>query len=196
MASEEQVRRLREQSGADEASCRMALERSGGDLLDAFLYLERQGKCTGGGAQGSFTTAPAGMDAAARMALASVPEGKGKRGGKTTQEVPEWKDILAEVWRMGVDLLRRAVVNQLEVWRGGRMMTSVPVLIVVLLLIVAFWVVVPLLIVGLLMGCRYRFAGPDLGSEKVGRGMDAVSATVDEVVEQVKQGFRENGKKS
>lgn len=191
MASEEQVARLREQTGADAAACAKALEHSDGDLLDAFLYLEGRGQCFREGT-GSFTTAPGeSAEAAVKMALELPEKKKGRKGEKDDQ----WKDFLRELGRMGADLLRRSVVNQLSVWRKGRLVTSVPVLILVLLAIVAFWVTVPLLILGLVVGCRYQFVGPDLGNEKLGKVMDGVSSTVDDVVEQVKKGFRESGKK-
>ena len=107
----------------------------------------------------------------------------------------EWHDWAREVAEMAKNLLRHATVNQLEVWHGGRLMTSVPVLILVLLVVLAFWVTVPLLLAGLVLRCRYRFVGPRLGKGSINDMMDNVSATVGDMVDQVKREFQDTDKK-
>ncbi len=186
----EQVERLREKSGASYEECRDALERSGGDLLDALILLERMGKSGSGAHGGTYTTQPGGgVDEAARLVLQTTQPQGGKK--KSKEGGGDW---LRELWGALVNLLRHSTVNQFEVWRKGRLMTSIPILILVLLVIVAFWVSVSLLVLGLVLGCRYRFVGPDLGRERVNSVVDNVSATVDGVVEQVKQSFRGAGR--
>ena len=88
-----------------------------------------------------------------------------------------------------VDLLRHSTVNQFEVWRHGEMMTSLPVLILILLILVAFWISVPLLLLGLFFGCRYRFSGPDLEKSGAGDAVNRVTGVVGDAVEQVKDAF-------
>lgn len=183
----EQVERLREKSGATYEACRDALERTDGNLLDAVILLERAGYSRTAGA--TFTTKPGEKAAeAARMVLS--PE-SGHRGGKKRSD---WRDGAAEVWEAGKNLLRHAVENQFEVWRRGEMMTSMPVLILALLIILVFWISMPLLIIGLFLGCRYRFAGPDLGKESVNSVMDSMSDTVDGMVREAHREFT-GGKK-
>ena len=183
----EQVERLREKSGATYEACRDALERTDGNLLDAVILLERAGYSRTAGA--TFTTKPGEKAAeAARMVLS--PE-SGQRGGKKRSD---WRDGAAEVWEAGKNLLRHAVENQFEVWRRGEMMTSMPVLILALLIILVFWISMPLLIIGLFLGCRYRFAGPDLGKESVNSVMDSMSDTVDGMVREAHREFT-GGKK-
>ena len=53
---------------------------------------------------------------------------------------------------------------------GFRLLSALTVL--VLLLVFAFWVCVPLLVIGLFTGFRYSFSGPELGRENVNRAMD------------------------
>lgn len=183
----EQVERLREKSGATYEACRDALERTDGNLLDAVILLERAGYSRTAGA--TFTTKPGEKAAeAARMVLS--PE-SGQRGGKKRSD---WRDGAAEVWEAGKNLLRHAVENQFEVWHRGEMMTSMPVLILALLIILVFWISMPLLIIGLFLGCRYRFAGPDLGKESVNSVMDSMSDTVDGMVREAHREFT-GGKK-
>lgn len=184
----EQVERLREKSGATYEACRDALERTDGNLLDAIILLEREGHSPTAGA--TFTTKP-GQRAAEAARLVLSPESGRSGGGKRRSD---WRDGAAEVWEAGKNLLRHAVVNQFEVWRRGEMMTSMPVLILALLIVLAFWISMPLLVIGLFLGCRYRFAGPDLGRDDVNGVMENMSDTVDGMVEQVRREFADGEK--
>ena len=124
----EQVERLREKSGATYEACRDALERTGGNLLDAIILLEREGHSRTAGA--TFTTRPGEKAAEAARLVLSPENGQSGRGKKRS----DWRDGAAEVWEAGKNLLRHATVNQFEVWRRGEMMTSMPVLILALLI--------------------------------------------------------------
>lgn len=184
----EQVERLREKSGATYEACRDALERTGGNLLDAIILLEREGHSRTAGA--TFTTRPGEKAAEAARLVLSPESAQSGRGRKRS----DWRDGAAEVWEAAKNLLRHATVNQFEVWRRGEMMTSMPVLILVLLFILVFWITVLLLIIGLFLGCRYRFVGPDLGKASVNSVMDSVSDTVDGMVEEVRREFADEKK--
>ena len=103
----------------------------------------------------------------------------------------EWnRGQLRELLLAFLNLLRHSLANQFEVWRGGEQLTSIPILILIILLIVAFWIVVPLLIVALFFGCQYRFSGPDMNREKANEVMDKVSHSVGRMVDQVKERVR------
>ena len=128
----EQVERLREKSGATYEACRDALERTGGNLLDAIILLEREGHSRTAGA--TFTTRPGEKAAEAARLVLSPESAQSGRGRKRS----DWRDGAAEVWEAGKNLLRHATVNQFEVWRRGEMMTSMPVLILALLIILVF----------------------------------------------------------
>ena len=55
----------------------------------------------------------------------------------------------------------------------------------VLLLIFAFWVCIPLLVIGLFAGYRYAFTGAELGRESVNNAMDKAAEAVERVKEEV-----------
>jgi len=109
------------------------------------------------------------------------------QGGKGTQS--SFKEQLRQLLAAGLDLLRHATVNQFQVWRNGEMTTSMPVLILILLVVAAFWISLPLLVLGLFFGYKYRFAGPDVEDNKVSETMGRVSDAVHGMVEQVKDEF-------
>ena len=62
--------------------------------------------------------------------------------------------------------------NRFEVRKGEEMILELPVTALVLLLIFAFWVCIPLLVIGLFAGFRYSFSGAELGRESVNHAMD------------------------
>ena len=103
---------------------------------------------------------------------------------------------LRELLAAAVDLLRHCTVNQFEVWRNGERMTALPVLILILLVLVAYWISLPLLVVGLFFGCKYRFSGPDLDKNRVGEVVNQVSAKVGDAVGQVRDEFKREFDKS
>ena len=66
----------------------------------------------------------------------------------------------------------------------------------ILLVLVAYWISLPLLVVGLFFGCKYRFSGPDLDKNRVGEVVNQVSAKVGDAVGQVRDEFKREFDKS
>ena len=186
-----QVETLRDRAGVSEAEAREALERNGGDLLEALLDLERLGKSHTSGKGGFYSTQPKAGAGADALVLSAPAQGSGADRRNAGNH-------LGTLWRALLDLFQRTLSNQFEVWRGDRMTTSMPVLVLVLLTVFFFWITVPLLVVGLLFGYRYRFGGPDLDRESVDRVMRQVSDTVTDVTDNVRREWnkrRRKGKK-
>ena len=53
--------------------------------------------------------------------------------------------------------------------------------LLVLLIIFVFWVVFPLLIIGLFFGFKYRSRGPDLEREDINRAMDSMAGVAENI---------------
>ena len=88
------------------------------------------------------------------------------------------------------------MVNRFEVWRNGELMTSLPVLILILLVLVAYWISLPLLLLGLIFGCKYRFSGPDVDGNRAGEAANRAADKVRDAVGQVRDEFRREFGKS
>ena len=205
----EQVERLRAHAAVSYEEARRALEACDGDLLDALILLEREGRIPPGGGRGAFfTTQPgAAPEPPQKRRVRDGPPASGKDekrfwglavtagGHRGREERGSWRARLRELLAAALDLLRHCTVNQFEVWRNGERMTALPVLILILLVLVAYWISLPLLVVGLFFGCKYRFSGPDLDKNRVGEVVNQVSAKVGDAVGQVRDEFkREFGK--
>lgn len=174
----ELVERLREKADVSYAQAKQALEYSQGNLLDALIYLEEQGAIPRP-QQGYYSTQGPAAPAEPEQQLAVQ---RRPRGGPGRTRRP--------IRRLFTALRRALVENELEVWRRQEPVTAVPVLILIILLVFAFWVTIPLLILGLFFGFRYRFSGPDLEREAINSVMEKMATTADDVGQQVMDELR------
>ena len=113
---------------------------------------------------------------------------------------PDFRRLRVEAERRAREKKRRAPgageVTLREIWQELERMTALPVLILILLVLVAYWISLPLLVVGLFFGCKYRFSGPDLDKNRVGEVVNQVSAKVGDAVGQVRDEFKREFDKS
>lgn len=205
----EQVEQLRAHAAVSYEEARRALEACDGDLLDSPdpAGAGRAGFRRAAGGALFLPPSPCRPGAAALRAhpgAGGVREGReavlgaGRDRGRPPRPggAGSWRARLRELLAAAVDLLRHCTVNQFEVWRNGERMTALPVLILILLVLVAYWISLPLLVVGLFFGCKYRFSGPDLDKNRVGEVVNQVSAKVGDAVGQVRDEFKREFDKS
>lgn len=183
----EQVERLRERADLSYEEARAVLEEAEGSLLDALILLERQGRLRpGAGESAHYSTRPSGEGEAAGAQSQ-------QDGGQ--QEPPQFFGLALVTDGEGAgrffrNLLRRSLENSLEVYRREELMVAIPLLIAALLLLLAFWVCLPLLVIGLAAGCRYRLAGPDFDRSPAGERVNQAASTVEHTVERMKDQAR------
>lgn len=167
----EMVERLKEKANVSYAQAKEALEYSGGNLLDALIYLEEKGAIPRE-EQSYFSTkseTPPPPPPAEPLP-AQLPKKK--------QKAPKRPRSGRGGARRFFTVLRRWLVdNELEIWRRDQPVTALPVLILVLLLCCAFWVTALILVLGLFLGFRYRFSGPDLERDDINGMMGSVADT-------------------
>lgn len=177
----EQVERLKQSTGATEEEARAALRAAGGDLLEAVLWLERQGKRPAPSG-GTYSTRPGGETGTVLTVPASPASGKGAGAEGTGRRL----------WAALVELFRQSMRNRFEVVRRGVVLVSIPVLVLAVLVLAAFWVVVPLAVVGLFCGCHYYFSGAELGRECIHNVMASVAETAERIKRHVKNDLGKN----
>ena len=185
----EQVERLREKADVSYAKAKEALEYSGGNLLDALIYLEEQGAIPR--QEGAyFTTRGETPPPPPPAPPAPEPEAE-TGGGKKKKKKRPAREAKAGGRPSLLQTLRRWLIdNELEIWRKDKPVTALPVLILVLLVIFAYYVTIPLLILGLFLGFRYRFSGPDLERDSLNDVMDNVADTAADLGRQVMDELR------
>ncbi|MDR2615990.1 MAG: ubiquitin [Oscillospiraceae bacterium] len=177
MVSLDQVEKLREKANVTFEEAKDALERSGGDMLDAVIYLEQQGKTIippGGGRWGG-----------SEQAGEAGGSGGGGEGGAKARR--DGTALLRRIGKLFLKLFNLGCTNYLDVTRNGETVLSCPVIVLAVLLIFFFWVVVPVMVVCLFCGFRYRLRGRELGRDDVNNVMDKLSDKAAEAVDELKK---------
>lgn len=171
MATLEQVEKLRERANVSYDEAKAALDATNGDLLEALIYLEKQGKVRAPEGNGYFSS---------ERNSPRESDGRTERGDYRENRGESFSGLLRRFGHFCLRLIQKGNRNTFEVTKGGECKASIPVTVLVLLLIFAFWVTLPLMVIGLFFGLHYRFQGPDLGKDSVNNAMDSVAKVTDD----------------
>ena len=161
MEKMEKVEALRNKAGVTYEEAKAALEANNWDVLDAMIALEKEGKVK----QTSSSKA--------EVLTGDVVTENGQKGSSE----PKRRKFMNWV----KDILRKANRNAFEVSKDGKIILTVPVLVFVIVLLFAFHIVIPLMIIGLFFSIKYHFSGPDVHSVDVdiNAAMDSASRTAE-----------------
>ena len=170
MITLEQVEKLRERANVTFAEAKEALEQSGGDLLDALILLESQGK-TAPPPSGGYYSGENRSDAEQQ------PCDQDSSGYKQHMS---FGDIMRSLGSLILRALNIGNINYIDAYRNGHVVLSCPVTVFVVLLILGFWVTIPLLFIGLICGWRYKLRGPDLGRDDINEVIENAENMVDD----------------
>lgn len=143
----EMVEALRERAGCSYGEAKAALEETGDDLLEALCWLESHGKTQIVGASCS-------------TADREPPKAEPEAESKPKEDGPFVRGC-KDLWQGIADLFRWANRNELVMKnRRGEKELGIPLTIVAVILILAFWVALALVVVALFCGMRFSFSGP------------------------------------
>ncbi|TGE31398.1 ubiquitin [Desulfosporosinus sp. Sb-LF] len=170
MTTLEQVEKLCVMANISFEEAKAALDAANGDLLEAIIYLEKQGKVkapTGGGYYSSEKT----IDSSAGAYKETCWEKQHYNHHKGKSFI----SVLKKIGEFCLKMIRKGNTNSFEVLKGEERKASFPVTVLALLLIFAFWVTIPLIIIGVFFGLRYRFNGPDVSCTTVNDAMNSAA---------------------
>ena len=164
----EKVEKLREKTGVSYEDAKNALEACDYDLLDAIIYLEKLDKVKAPEVE-SFTT---GAEQQTSTEFEQAQQKYTNDCNKVT-----FGQMMDKFFKWCGKVLKKSVDSTFIVERRGQTMINVPVLVIALIL--AFWVVLPLLVVGLFCECRYHFEGIGDINVNLNSACDKVADSVD-----------------
>ncbi len=183
MVTMEQVEKLREKTGISYEEAKRVLEQTQGDLLEAVILLERENKIktpSGGG------TYHSNEDTRQESSEKTQDQNKKKKTkAQQKEDSLSFGELVGSFFNWLGKAFHKGNTNNFEVMKDGKNVMRIPLTVLVLLLIFAFWIVIPLLIIGLIIGFRYRFAGPDLEKTHVNKAMETVSDVTMKAVDSV-----------
>ena len=157
---------LSRKAGVTLEEARQALAENEWDMLDAMVALERRGRAA---------VETVTVDGAQSGAYSEPQPVK-----NTAKKEPIFTNGFAAIWHYIKRLWRLSLDTSFNVIRREETIFSVPVLVLVILLACFFWVVLPLLVIGLFVGCSYRFGGQK-GAEAANRTMDRIDSVVENI---------------
>lgn len=164
----EKVEKLKERANVTYEEAKQALEASEWDILEAMIYLEKQGKAIGAAKVGY--AAERNESGQTNQEKASQTEGKESFG-----------EMLGRFGRWCAKWINKGNVNSFCIEKDQKEILRVPVTLLIVLLIFTFWIIVPLLIVGLFFDMRYHFRGPDVASVDLNKAMDTVADAAENI---------------
>ena len=168
----EKVEKIKEKTGVSYQDAKTALEAAGGDMLDALVYLENQGKAKKPEVDVYSTKAESSQEfkEAAKKHEDSAKETFGDHMKKFFAWCRKW--------------IKKGCENFFIISRHDEEVITMPVLVLILLML-AFAIVLPLMIVGLFFGFKYSFRGEIAQSVDVNTACEKAS----EAAENIKQEF-------
>ena len=172
----EMVEKLREKTGVTYDEAKEALEKCNWEMLDALIELERQGKI-----KESRTASYSTKDAEQQEAPVS----------QTVQDKTTFGDLFRRFISWIGKWVQKGNQNFLRIEHKGKDLMNISITVLILLLLIAFWAVLIVLVVGLFCGCRYSFWGPQLGREDVNQAMDKAHDMAEELKQDFQNGFSE-----
>lgn len=135
----EKVEKIREKTGVSYDDAKNALEACDYDILDAIIYLEKLGKIAGPSNAVYKTTPNQSVSEEFEKAQQTYNEDCEKASfGQVVDKFLSWCG----------KVIKKGVETKFVVVHHGERAAEIPVLVLVLLMLIAFWVTIPLLITG------------------------------------------------
>ena len=181
MITIEQVEKLRSYANVSFREAKEALEATDGDLLEAVIFLEQKGKIKAPENQGTYRTEE--TSGSYRQEDEIHHEGQYEKGNESQYTM---RAQLKKLWDGFCVLVHKANTNYFVIRRRDGATTVVPVTVLILGLAFFFWIVGPLMILGLFFGWTYQFTGPDLGRETINKVMASASQTAEDLKKTMK----------
>jgi len=177
----EMVEKLRAKANVSYEEARNALEKNDWDMLDALVMLEGEGKTKADEKAAEFTTQET-----------KQYTWESRNGHLNVQVAPGARRL----WDWIKSMVRKGNKNQFVIARKGEEIIAMPITVMVLLVLiprVGLPTILVALFVGLLLGARYSFRGPDI-STKVNDVMNSAQEKAAHAVE-VRKNENEEGPK-
>ena len=153
----EQVEVIREKTGATYEEAKRALEATNWDMIDALLYIEALKKANGD-----------------NIVLPKKYTEPGRKNSSCAGAMNKFFAWCSKVVKRSWDI-------KFKIMNNGEDKITMPLLLLVLLMMCSFWITIPLMIVGMVCGLKYRFEGIDTVSVNLNDLSDKASSAIDDL---------------
>lgn len=161
----EMVEKLCQKTGVTYEEAKNTLEKCDWDMLDALVMLESAGKVK--------------AEAQAPAAYSTQPQPQMVHQEQHSKNKQEFVSGLQKLWNFICKLFQKGNVNSFTIYRHQEELVTMPVTVLVLLVLFIWPASIVLLIVGLFVGMRYAFSGPDFGdNNSINKALDKATDTI------------------
>ncbi len=172
METFELIEALRKKANVSFEDAKEAMEACDYDMLDAMVYLEKQGKVNEG-STASYTTS-SGTETSQEFEQA-------QKSYEDSCQRTTFGEMLNKFGKWCGRVIQKSLEIDFCVTKNEKLLLKVPVLVLVLALLIAFWLLAILLVVGLFCGCKYDFQGMDTATINLNQICEQASETCENI---------------
>jgi len=172
---------LRDKTNISYEEAKSALENSNWDILDAMLYLEEHGRVKKPSVS-IFYTNEYKESYTNQKEVVNLKEDRDNNNSKGRNNF----DGIFEAICKAIDTCNNIFV---EIRRRGRVLLKLPLTVLILLLFFAFWIIIPLMIVGLFFDIEFLVLAKNVNTDKVNKVFSEISKNAQNIKEKFKKGF-------
>jgi len=176
------VDKLKNKTNISYEEAKTVLEQSNWDILEAILYLEEKGKVSKPSLSIFYTN-----EYKESYKYIDVINNKDQKNnynnGKSSNNFEGFFEIVCKV----IDTCNKIFF---EIKREDIIFLKIPSTVMILLSIFAFWIVIPLAIVGLFFDIEFSLSGNKVEINKINKVFKMISVNIKKLKEELKKGFK------
>jgi hypothetical protein len=179
MESHKLVDKLKNEANISYEEAKTALEETNWDILEAFVYLEEKGEIQKPSVSIFYTNEYKENNENSQIIVNNNQEKKYNKAKRDNT----FEGIFVKVCKI-IDTGNNIFF---EMKRENRIFLRIPITVVILLLIFAFWLVIPLYIAGLFIDIEFSLSGKSIEINKINNALRAISVNIKKVKDKRKR---------
>ncbi|WP_195988929.1 ubiquitin [Clostridium sp. D53t1_180928_C8] len=184
MEKRELVDKLKYKTNISYEEAKDALENSNWDMLEAMLYLENKGIIKKPAVSVFYSNN--------QQYEYSKGEEEGKEDYKNNNSENRYNKKndfygVFEVICKSIDTCNNILI---EIKKDNGLLFKLPLTVVIVLLFFAFWILIPLIIIGLFFGIKFKVYSKNVNTDKANKVISRIEKIVYEIKEKVKRGTK------
>lgn len=176
MERNEMIKVLMEKAKVSYEEAEEALQKCDWDVLDSIIYLERKGK----------------VENNTIIEVAEESKEENKKESDDNHKKKSWGigEVIGRIIKFIGKAIDKGNENHFEIRKESKKPIKISLTISTILLIIAFWPVAILLVIGMFLGYKYSITGSDINADKVNDILDKASESADNIKDDFKEGYK------
>lgn len=175
------VEKLRDKTNISYEEAKSVLENSGWDILDAIVYLEEQGRLKKPGVS-IFYTNEYKESHNKQQGIVNIIENKNSNNSEGRNNFEGIFEYICKV----IDTCNNILI---EIIMKNRVVLKIPLTVLIVLLFFTFWIIIPLMIVGIFFNVEFLVSAKKVNTDKVNDIFREISKAAKKIKEKLKKGF-------